>query len=57
MKVGNIYKHGLKRVLVEKQSSPEYFTCKHWLGDRVWRTSMVKKEFNSLTLITGLTYN
>jgi|TARA_R110000822_G_scaffold6851_10_gene28671 hypothetical protein len=54
MKVDNLYKQGLKRTLVEKQISYDYFSCKHWLGERIWRTSMAAREFNSLTLIVEL---
>lgn len=42
--VGNIYSKDGKRLLVEKQLSLEYVTCKQWFKGDVIKVSMTIKQ-------------
>lgn len=57
MRVGNIYKDNLARILVEKKIGFNYFTVKKWLNGKSSILSMSKQEFKNKELICNIQDN
>ena len=51
---GNLYKNGLKRILVIKDYSFSHVTCKEWFYGKKTTTVRSKKELKNFDLICTL---
>lgn len=57
IKVGNIYKDNLARIVVEKKIGYNYYTCKRWLNGNSTIVSMSKQDFKNKELICNINNN